>query len=250
MPRTTAVPRIRTSKESEASGVPLSPDALLRAVSELLMPIGDPALRPWMKAYLKNQFEFLGVKTPLRRVFTAGLIRMQKGATPADLLRSARMLWDCSEREYQYVAIDLLGRHVTLLAPTQIPALFGLIKKKSWWDTTDALAAGVIGPIVRNARLKSPDAQRVMDKALQSSNMWVRRTAILHQLGWGNETDSQRLFGYAIACGQEQEFFIRKAIGWALRDYARHAPGEVLDFLRANRHRLSTLTVREAAKHI
>jgi 3-methyladenine DNA glycosylase AlkD len=246
MPRAKVVPRNRTAKEN----VPLSPDDFVRAVSKLLVPIGDPALRPWMKAYLKNQFDFLGIKTPVRRVFTAKVIRIQKGATAAHLLRSARMLWDCPEREYQYVAIDLLGTHVTALTTRQIPALFSLVKKKSWWDTTDSLAAGVIGPIVRKARSKSPDIQRVMDKALQSPNMWVRRTAILHQLGWRNETDSRRLFGYAIACGQEQEFFIRKAIGWALRDYARHAPREVLDFLRANRHRLSTLTVREAAKHI
>jgi 3-methyladenine DNA glycosylase AlkD len=250
MPRTIAVPRIRAAKKNEDSGAPLSPEAFARAVSKLLVPIGDPALRPWMKAYLKNQYEFLGIKTPVRRAFTAKVIRRQKGAIAADLLRSARLLWECPEREYQYVAIDLLGRHVRALNTRQIPALFRLVKKKSWWDTTDSFAAGVIGPIVRNARLKSPDIQRVMDKALQSPNMWVRRTAILHQLGWRNETDSQRLFGYAIACGQEKEFFVRKAIGWALRDYARHAPGEVLAFLRANRDGLSTLTVREAAKHI
>src|SRR3954466_4975638 len=129
MPHTTAALRTRTAKENEASGVPLSPDAFMRAVSKVLVPIGDPALRPWMKAYLKNQFDFLGIKTPLRRVFTAEVIRMQKGATAADLLRSARMLWDCPKREYQYVAIDLLGKHVKALTPKQIPALFSLVQK-------------------------------------------------------------------------------------------------------------------------
>jgi len=248
MPHTTAV-RIKTAKE-KASPEPLSPDLFVRAVSKLLVPAGDPALRPWMKAYMKNQFEFLGIKTPVRRVLIAGVIRMQKRATASDLLHSARMLWDHPEREYQYVAIDLLGRHVKALTPKQIPALFRLVQKKSWWDTIDSLAAGVIGPIVRNARSKNPDTRGVMDKALQSPNLWVRRTVILHQLGWGDETDSQRLFGYAVACGHDQEFFIRKAIGWALRDYARHAPGKVLAFLRANTNRLSSLTVREAAKHI
>ena len=89
-----------------------------------------------------------------------------------------------------------------------------------------------------------------MDKALQSSNLWLRRVAILHQLGWREQTDSERLFEYALACAHEKEFFIRKVIGWALRDYARHDPKAVGAFLRLNRDKLSPLTLREAAKHL
>jgi 3-methyladenine DNA glycosylase AlkD len=219
-------------------------------VSEILVPLGDPALRPWMQAYMKNQFEFLGVKTPARRAATAELIRMQRGATAAEMLRTARMLWALPQREFQYVAVDLLGKHVRALGPKHLPALFRLVRQKSRWDTVDALAAGVIGAIVRSARMEDPKIQCEMDKALQSSNLWVRRVAILHQLGWREQTDSERLFGYALACGHENEFFIRKAIGWALRDYARHDPRAVGAFLRLNRDKLSPLTVREAAKHL
>jgi 3-methyladenine DNA glycosylase AlkD len=250
MPRTSAASRRRSAKDSNDRSRPLAPAAFVRAVSKLLVPAGNPALRPWMRAYMKNQFEFLGVKTPVRRAFTAELIRMQKGATADELLRSARMLWALPEREYQFVAIDLLGRHVRTLTPKHLPALFSLVRKKSWWDTVDALAATVIGRVVLNARAERPDIQNEMDKALQSPNLWVRRVAILHQLGWREGTDSGRLFTYALTCGHEREFFIRKAIGWALRDYARHAPGDVRGFLSANRDKLSPLKVREAAKHL
>lgn len=229
---------------------PLPPEQFVSAISRALKPIADPALRPWMRAYMKNQFEFFGIKTPMRRAATAELIRAQKDTTAADLLRAARMLWALPEREYQFVAIDLLGKHVKTLSSKHLRALFALVQNKSWWDTVDSLAATVIGRIVLNGLAENPEIQCEMDKALSSQNLWVRRVAILHQLGWRSQTDSQRLFKYALACGHEKEFFIRKAIGWALRDYARHSPKEVRAFLRANRDRLSPLTMREAAKHL
>lgn len=197
---------------------------------------------------MKNQFTFLGVKTPVRRVKTFGLVRMQR-TNSAKLLRAARMLWEYPEREYQYVAVDLLASHARTLQPKHLPALFKLVRAKSWWDTVDPLAS-VIGRVVLNARAEDPNIQVEMDKALHSTNLWVRRVAILHQLGWRSQTDSQRLFKYALTCGHEKEFFIRKAIGWALRDYARHDPKAVGTFLRLHRNRLSPLTLREAAKHL
>lgn len=201
-----------------------------------------------MRAYMKNQFDYLGIKTPVRRA-VAALIREQKNTSVADLLRTARLLWSMHEREYQYVAVDLLARHAGKLTPAHLPALFALVQKKSWWDTVDALAS-VIGQVMKNACTNDPTAQCVMDEALASQNLWVRRVTIIHQLGWRKQTDSQRLFAYATACAHEKDFFIRKAIGWALRDYARHAPSDVRKFLRANRGKLSPLTLREAGKHI
>lgn len=202
-----------------------------------------------MRAYMKDQFDYLGIKTPALRAAIADLVRGQKDAKPADLLRSARLLWALPEREYQYVAINLLSRHSGKLSTLHLPAIFALVRKKSWWDTVDALAS-VIGRVVKDACDDDPAAQCFMDKALESSDLWIRRVAIIHQLGWRTQTDSQRLFRYAMACAHEKDFFIRKAIGWALRDYARHAPAEVRRFLRTNRNKLSSLTVREAGKHI
>jgi 3-methyladenine DNA glycosylase AlkD len=89
-----------------------------------------------------------------------------------------------------------------------------------------------------------------MDAALQHESLWVRRIAMIHQLGWRGHTDEDRLFGYARALAAENDFFVRKAIGWALRDYARHAPDVVSGFLSASRDLISPLTLREASKHL
>jgi 3-methyladenine DNA glycosylase AlkD len=185
----------------------------------------------------------------VRRAAVAGLIRGQKNATASELLRCARVLWAMPEREYQYVAVDLLARHADKLSIAHLPDLFALVQKKSWWDTVDALA-GVIGRVMKTACDCDPAAQCAMDEALAAKNLWVRRVAIIHQLGWRKKTDAQRLFAYAVTCAHEKDFFIRKAIGWSLRDYARHAPGEVRAFLKTNRTRLSPLTMREAGKHV
>lgn len=237
------------SARNSKLSTPLSPQEFLRAVVSALAKVSDPNLRGPMRAYMRNQFDFLGVKTPARRAAVAALIREQKHAGAAELLHCARVLWSMPERDYQYVAVDLLARHACRFHPGHLPALFALVRKKSWWDTVDALA-GVIGRVVKQACAGDPAAHCVMDEALASSNLWVRRVAILHQLGWRKQTDSKRLFAYASTCAHEKDFFIRKAIGWALRDYARHAPAEVRKFLRANRSRLSPLTMREAGKHI
>ena len=249
MPHTKAVHQTRSKKGSTPSHKPLSPEQFVGAVSAALVPIADPALRPWMRAYMRDQFDFLGIKTPNRRTAVAGLIRAQNGADAANLLRCARLLWVLPEREYQFVAVDLLAQYADKLTPRHLPALFALVQKKSWWDTVDSLAT-VMGRIVCTACKADPEAQCQMDRALQSPNLWVRRVAILHQLGWRDLTDSQRLFSYALTCAHEKDFFIRKAIGWSLRDYARHAPAEVSAFLKVNRSQLSPLTIREAGKHL
>jgi 3-methyladenine DNA glycosylase AlkD len=228
---------------------PLSPPQFAQAVIAALTPLANPKLRAGMRAYMREQFDYLGVQTPARRAATMALIRAQKGASAADLLRSARLLWAMEQREYQYVAVDLLGRHVRSLEPEHIAALLTLVKKKSWWDTVDALA-DVINRVVHASCLADVSAQKTMDAAIASGNLWVRRVAIIHQLGWRGRTDAVRLFAYATSRAHEKEFFIRKAIGWALRDYARHAPEEVRAFLQANSNLLSPLSIREAGKHL
>jgi 3-methyladenine DNA glycosylase AlkD len=236
-----------SSKVKASSAIKaLTPAQFTQAVVATLAPLADPSLQPWMQAYMKGRFTFLGIKTPERRAAIADLIKSQKNASAADLLRTARALWALPEREYQYVAVDLLGKHVRQLTVDEIPALLALVQKKSWWDTVDALSS-VVNRILQKA---DPEMQSIMDDALLSDNFWIRRVAILHQLAWRDRTDTERLFGYAIACAHEKEFFIRKAIGWALRDYARHAPKAVRVFLFKHKAVLSPLTVREAGKHI
>ncbi len=219
------------------------------AVEAALAPLGSDERRAPMQAYMKGRFAFLGVQTPPRRAATMPLIRALGTPESAWLLDTAAALWQRPEREYQYVAVDLLARHHRQLRLEHVPALLVLARDKAWWDSVDGLA-GVVGDVVCAARRDTAAAQTVMDAALVHADFWLRRIAMLHQLGWRADTDVGRLFDYARRLAPEPEFFIRKAIGWALRDYARHDAAAVRGFVAQMGAALSPLSRREAMKHI
>lgn len=227
----------------------MDPHTFCSAAQAALAPLASPERAVPMQAYMKGRFAFLGVPTPQRRAVTLPLIRTLGAADAAILLPTAAALWQRPEREFQYLAVDLLARYHKRLQLADVPALLALAREKSWWDSVDGLA-GVIGDVVRAARRQSVDAQACMDLALDDADFWLRRIAMLHQLGWRAETDQDRLFGYARRLAPEAEFFIRKAIGWALRDYAWHDPAAVRDFVATMGDALSPLSRREATKHI
>ena len=226
----------------------MTPKQFVRAVQQALTPLADAARAEQMKAYLLNQFEFLGLPAPIRRAAVKGIGKVQWHGS-ADVLTAAELLWQKPEREYRYTAVDLLRQQSHQLSVNALPALQALLLREPWWETVDGLSA-VIAGVMHVAVQQKPNAARVMDQWLQHPSHWVRRAALLHQLGWRLDPDRTRLFGYALQLADDKEFFIRKAIGWALRDYARCSPQAVADFLVENRTRLSGLTVREAAKHL
>jgi 3-methyladenine DNA glycosylase AlkD len=214
-----------------------------------LAPCANPERAVSMRAYMQDQFPFLGIGAPERRAALAPMIKSLKGRARTDLIAASREAWDLAEREYQYAAIDVLARYWKVLSVGDVDLLLELAQRKSWWDSVDGLA-GVVGDVLKAAKLRGEDGHGRMDLAVNDANMWVRRIAMLHQLGWRDATDAGRLFHYARTLAQEKEFFIRKAIGWALRDYARQDPQAVTNFLRQERGNLSPLTVREAGKHL
>jgi 3-methyladenine DNA glycosylase AlkD len=207
-----------------------------------LAPLADPSRAPAMRAYMRDQFPFLGIATPARREALKPTIGAFKGAPSAELLSVATELWRLPEREYQYAALDLMAAHWKQFGSADLPALLDFVLRKAWWDSVDGMA-GIIGDVLRFEHHE-------MDSALKHDSFWMRRIALLHQLGWRGRTDEMRLFRYSLALGHENEFFIQKAIGWALRDYARHAPHNVAQFINENKSGLSKLSIREAAKHI
>ena len=215
---------------------------MLDRIKETLTAIAEPGRAEPMRAYMRNQFPFIGIPNPLRRKALRPLFKELKGGDADQLMALARQLWALPEREYQYAALDLLASRHKDFDIQDIPALLSLAQEKSWWDSVDGLAS-IIGDILAGQH-------EGMDAALISPNMWLRRIAMLHQLGWRDNTDTARLFAYARTLAPEQEFFIQKAIGWALRDYAHHNPQAVRDFLRAEKDRLAPLSYREANKHI
>ncbi|MGV0951484.1 MAG: DNA alkylation repair protein [Azonexus sp.] len=223
------------------------PEQLAAQIQQTLTALADPARAVAMRAYLRGQFPFLGIPTPARRAALKPLLKVDFDQNR--LLTVADQLWRLPEREYRYAAIDLLARHVGRLDLSAVVPLLALAQREPWWETVDGLA-GIVGDVVHAARRSNADAQATMDAALRHDCLWVRRIAMIHQLGWRLETDTARLCGYAEALAPEGDFFIRKAIGWALRDYARWNPQAVRDFVAVMGGRLSPLSAREATRRI
>lgn len=230
------------------SAITMTPKQFVLAVQRALTPLADASKAVPMKAYMLNQFEFLGLQAATRRqaVRSIGKVTWH---TADELLATAELLWQKPQREYRYTAVDLLRKHSVQLSVDALPVLQALLLRDAWWDTVDGLSA-VIAEVLHRDVLQNPKAAQVMDTWLAHPSHWVRRSAMLHQLGWRLDTDALRLFAYAHTLAHEQEFFIRKAIGWALRDYARWDPQAVTQFLVEHRTALSSLTLREAAKHL
>jgi 3-methyladenine DNA glycosylase AlkD len=226
-------------------------EKVLSDIAYALRALADPAQAVPMKAYMLDQFEFLGIRAgPRRDALRAALTGLPKfTGTSDDLLDVVQALWRLPEREFQYAAIDLLARHHKRLSVADLPRILQCVQERSWWDTVDGLA-GVVGDIVLRAKAMQPDVQRHMDDCLTHPHLWVRRVAMLHQLGWKDQTDQARLLRYALTLASEKDFFIRKAIGWALRDHARQQPDVVRAFLVQHADPLSGLTRREAGKHL
>ncbi len=223
--------------------------SLIELIPELrraLEAVAQPERAPAMQAYMKHRFEYLGVPTPERRRATKSFLAAGRDATAAQLLATAGVCWDQPEREFQYVATDLLSRWKARLGSDSLAAVEHLIRTKSWWDTIDALASHVVGSIVA----ADPSLSATMDAWIDDPDFWIARTAILHQLGYGADTDADRLFAYVDRRCADTEFFIRKASGWALRQYARHDPEAVRAYVLDRGDRLSGLTRRQALKHL
>lgn len=208
----------------------------------------EPGRAAPMQAYMRDQFVFLGVATPQRRLAARDLLAGLKGIDADTLLEHAQLLWQQPQREYQHVALDMLTLHRRQLGVEHLPALLGLARQRAWWGSVDGMA-GIVGDVLQAELRRGGDGHAHMLPALHHEDFWLRRIAMLHQLGWRADTDAAWLFDAALALAHEDEFFIRKAIGWGLRDYARHAPAEVLAFATEHRQQLSPLSYREALKH-
>ncbi len=187
----------------------------------------------------------MGVKMPARRRAVHQVIA--KAGMPPDAMATAQQLWEMPEREYQYCALDLLVAHSKKKEQWDNLAIYeGLIQRKSWWDTVDGLA-----PIVGNHLAKYPEKREAqVQDWLGSGQLWLIRTAIIFQLGYKKQTDAPLLFRTILQAAPHPDFFVRKAIGWALRQYARIDPAAVGSFVVQHGSQLSSLSKREALRRM
>jgi len=217
---------------------------LVDRLVEQLAAVTDAERAKAMAAYMRHQFPFLGVPSPKLKL---ALRAAQPGRLDqAELTTISRKLWQMPEREYQYAACALLSRFVKGCGPDFIDTAQYFIVTKSWWDTVDTLASHTVGPLVH----KHPQLVTTMDEWIKSENIWLARTAILYQLGYKEATDVDRLFRYSLMKADHPDFFMRKAIGWALRQYAWFAPETVRAFVLTHEAKFSNLTRREAMKNL
>jgi len=218
-------------------------NAYLDAIQQLYRQHTNPEQATPMKQYMRNQFEFLGIKRPQAQILFRQL-KAEQGLPGVDQLNGVvRTLWDWPEREYQYLALTLLDKSQKRLTSDFLPLLEFLITTKSWWDTVNPIASHNVGKLLR----KYPEIRdRTLTPWRKSDNIWLRRTAILFQLGYKAETDVGLLFAIATENRESSEFFIQKAIGWALREYSKTDPDAVTTFVSTVE--LTSLSKREALK--
>lgn len=209
-------------------------DLLIAQLEQMRQP-GEAAA---MSAYQRNQFPFLGVRTPERRL----VLKQFLAGHPADK-SWVPLLWELPEREYHYCGVDILLALKKKLTPADIPLIENCITRHSWWDTVDLLASGAAAALLRNY----PELQdECGNKWIASENMWLNRTAILFQLHYKDTTDEYRLYRYIRMHAGSKEFFIQKAIGWALREYSKFNPASVEAFI--DKEELMPLSRREGLK--
>lgn len=217
----------------------------VRGIQKSFSIFANPALAVGMKAYMLDQFEFLGIKAPLRDQLTKEYLKNNRLDNWEELELVMKALWALPEREFQYFAIDVLKKHQQLWTNQSIQLMEYCISEKSWWDSVDGIASEWLGVYFQSYPVLVP---KIPNKWNQSLNIWLQRSSILFQKSYKASTNTILLSKYILQCSASQEFFIRKAIGWALREYSKTNPSWVIQFV--NDHPLSNLSKREALKII
>lgn len=198
-----------------------------------------------MEKYMKEHFLFLGIKKPLRSELEKQFFKetgLLKEPFSQDFVWG---LWEKEEREYQYTALVYMEKLLSKLDKDDLPFMERLIMTKSWWDTVDAIAPKPVGTI---AQFFPEVIEETLNGWSVHEYLWLRRAAILFQLKYKEKTDQELLYQYIRENASSKEFFIQKAIGWALREYSKTNPESVKGFIDANI--LAPLSVREGSKYL
>lgn len=214
-----------------------------KALSPALVAMGDRKRAIGAQMYMKDVAPFIGVATPDRRSLVKKIAKGLPAPTSDELGAAARKLWKLEEREFQYCANDLIGIHWKA-ADKNFLAEHGedLLTSKPWWDTVDGLGSVAVSPLTDKY-----GCEKLIANWNKSSNMWLNRAAIQHQRGRKFETDIELVLQYCDDHSDSKEFFIVKAIGWALRDISRINPRAVREFLKDHPD-LGRVAVREAER--
>ena len=196
-----------------------------------------------MRAYMKNQFDYLGLPSPLRRELTKEFYKEYGYPEPEQMEEIVEACWQMQYREFKYFAMELMVKMRKKAGHDAIHQYERLITDQSWWDTIDLIAPSLVG-----YHFQQYPEERIdyIDKWIATENIWLQRSCILFQLKYKSETDLRLLRSIILKLKDSKEFFVRKAIGWILREYSKTDPGFVVRFVQS--HELSGLSHREALK--
>ena len=212
-------------------------------LTRLLTPLADPVRAVQMQAYMKNRFPFLGIPKP--RLTTALKPHLKVAVREPVDWQTIDACWQAEAREYQYAALELLRVAQKQLTADDLPRLHRLITEKSWWDSIDCLDR-----IVGGIALRYPEINAVILDWSRDDNIWLRRIAIDHQLLRKEKTDTALLAQILDNNLGQNEFFINKAIGWALRDYSKTNPEWVREYIKSRHEKMAALSIKEASKYL
>ncbi len=216
-------------------------------VADELGGLANPDNARAMAAYMKTDMPFFGVKRPDSYPIFKEMLRRFPVTTRREYESAVRELWAQPHREEKHMAIMLARAVPKYITPPSLRLYRKLIVEGAWWDFVDDVAAHLVGQLLLDDRER---IRPVMEKWIDHPNMWLRRSALLAHLRHKGATDETVLFDHCLRRAHEAEFFIRKAIGWVLRQYARTAPQSVTEFVLDHRDVWSGLIFREATKHL
>lgn len=218
-------------------------ERLLKGLKKEFEKNANPVIAAGQKAYMKNLFDFYGIKTPGRREIQRSFLTGKNLLPKGHLEKLVKVLWNMPQREYQYFGQELARKYVKSAEESDISLYEYMVVNKSWWDTVDFIAVHLIGEF-----FKSYPGMRnkYVEKWLDSGNRWLQRSAVLFQLNYKENMDKEFLAGVIRSLLGSGEFFINKAIGWVLRNYSKTDPDWVIDFVR--RTELDKLSRREALR--
>jgi 3-methyladenine DNA glycosylase AlkD len=196
-------------------------------------------------AYMRNQFSFYGIKTPQRRIIIKPFLETKFLPSKKEANEIVKQLWLLPQRDYHYVAQELIEKYKKQFDKKDVELFEYMITNNSWWDTVDFIAAKLVGSYFK----KYPEKREIYCKKwIASNNIWLQRTAILFQLKYKEQTDVILLDKVIHSLLGSKEFFINKAIGWALREYSKTNPKWVIQF--AENNALNTLSKKEGLRLI
>jgi len=203
----------------------------------------DAGIAAPMKKYMKDRYNYFGIKSPLRKELYREH-KLRHGLIPqAETDEIIKWCWQQPQREYQYFAMEFLGKVAKKADKDIINLYVYMIVNKSWWDTVDYIAANLVGNYLKQFPQRTKE---LTSQWMSSNDMWLQRTCLLFQLKYKSATDSALMHSFISKLSDSREFFIRKAIGWALREYSKTDAEFVIDYVK--KYPMSGLSQREALK--